>query len=127
MIKDNSNEKRRQEFKRRVYRLMLDIIKFCESLPKDFVTRKIAEQLIRSGTSIGANYFEAFSSSSKKEFVNYFHISLKSNNESLFWVCLLRDAKKCRSDLSEKLIEELKETAKIFASSILTMKNKRNI
>lgn len=38
MTQDNSNEKRRQEFKKRVYRLMLDIIKFCEILPKDFVT-----------------------------------------------------------------------------------------
>lgn len=44
-----------------------------------------------------------------------------------FLVCLLRDAKKCKPELAEKLLDELKETAKIFASSILTMKNKRNV
>lgn len=122
-----ANEDAKKEFKNRIYKLMLDIIGYCDSLPKDTTSRKIAEQLIRSGTSIGANYFEAFSASSKKDYINYFHIALKSTNESIFWVSLLKDSKKADIAKSDNLLGEMGSIAKIFASSILTMKGKRNI
>lgn len=122
-----SNDDAKKIFKSRIYKLVLNIIDYCDKLEKDVSSRKISEQLIRSGTSMGANYFEAFSASSKKDYINYFHIALKSTNESIFWVSLLRDSSKASKDISNSLCDELKSIAKIFASSILTMKGKRSI
>ena len=123
---NNDKDKFKQEFKRRVYRFVLDLIKFIDTLDKkDSVCRIIIDQLLRSGTSILSNYIEGQSSSSKKEFINYFQISLKSANESKVWLCLLRDS--CRSVNPEltRLLAELGEIANILASSLLTLKGKR--
>lgn len=117
----------RDEFDDRIYKYMLELIKFIDSLPKDLICRVIGSQLLRSGTSIGANYFEAKSSSSKREYINYFQISLKSANESKIWLKLLKDSNKCGSDKLDWLIDETNQIGKILASSIITMKGKRNL
>jgi len=116
-----------QEFKLRIYKYILRLVKFLSSLPKDLVIGKIIDQLMRSGTSIGANYFEAYAASSKKDYQNFFRYSLKSANETLFWLSVLRDAKLISKNFQGELLwllEETKELAKIFASSIITMKKK---
>ena len=117
----------RDEFDERIYQYMLEIVRFVDSLPKDTVCRVVGGQLLRSGTSTGANYFEAKSSSSKREYVNYFQISLKSTNESKIWLRLLKDSKKCSGEKLDWLIDETNQIGKILASSILTMKGKRNL
>jgi|SRR3989344_1073328 len=122
-----SDESKRDEFKKRMYRLMLDVVAFCDSLPKDSVTQKISDQFIRSGTSMGANYFEAKGASSKRDYLKYFEISLKSANESMFWICLLRDSHKCDKQKADKLLKEFQEISKILGSSIMTMKGKTKI
>ena len=83
---------------------------------------------MRSGTSIGANYHEAIAASSKKDFQNNFNHSLKSANETKFWLGVLIDAKLVPSALSADavwLLQESTELANIFAASILTMKGKK--
>ena len=80
MQKDQENIK--IAFKKRMYSFVLKLIEFIDALPKDNVSRRIGDQLLRSGTSILGNYVEAQSAASKKEFVNYFNISLRSTNES---------------------------------------------
>jgi len=67
------------------------LLKFVGKLPKSSVVDIIIKQLIRSGTSILANYIEANSASSRKDFINFFTHSLKSSNESKVWITLLRD------------------------------------
>lgn len=122
----NHNSKPKTETKKRVYLYALKIIKFLDQLPQnDLSCRVIANQLIRSSTSIGANIIEAHASSSKKEFTNFFHHSLKSANESKFCLCLLRDSGKVRKELVNSLLTEAEELANILASSILTLKGKR--
>lgn len=121
------NNDRREEFKRRMYKLMLEVVAFCDSLPKDSVTQKISDQFIRSGTSMGANYFEAKGASSKRDYVKYFEISLKSANESMFWICLLRDSHKCDNEKADKLLKEFQEISKILGSSVMTMKGKTRV
>ena len=74
----NDKEKLRQEFKTRIYKYILRLVKFLSALPNVPVLREIIGQLMRSGTSIGANYFEAQSASSKKDYQNFFNHSLKS-------------------------------------------------
>ncbi|PIW75820.1 MAG: four helix bundle protein, partial [Candidatus Portnoybacteria bacterium CG_4_8_14_3_um_filter_40_10] len=79
----------------------------------------------RSGTSILANYIEANSASSKKDFINFFTHSLKSSNESKVWLTILRDLKKGEEKETDWLLNELIEISNVIASSILTLKGKR--
>ena len=122
---ENDNVKFKNEFKKRLYNWVLRLIKFIDKLPKDSVGSIMGNQLLRSGTSILANYIEANSSSSRKDFINFFTHSLKSANESKVWLCLLRDTNKGDKKELEWLLEELIEIANIIASSILTLKGKR--
>jgi len=122
----NDNEKFKMEFKKRLYKFVLRLIKFVESLPKnDSVCRIIGDQLLRSGTSILANYIEARSASSKKDFINFFTHSLKSANESKMWLCLLKDSGKGEKEELEYLLTELTEIANVLATGILTLKGKK--
>lgn len=116
-----------KEFKARLYRFVLKLLELIENLPKDRVCFIIGDQLLRSGTSVLGNYIEGQSASSKKDYLKYFEISLKSTNESKVWTCILRDRNKITREKAEWFLEELKEIGNIFASSILTLKGKRNI
>jgi len=79
----NDKSKFKNEFKKRLYRFVLKLIEFIDRLPSnDNVSKRIGDQLLRSGTSILGNYVEGQSASSKKDFINFFSTSLKSSNES---------------------------------------------
>ena len=121
------NKEKTKEFKKRLYRFVLRLIKFVEGLKENRITRILSDQLIRSGTSILGNYIEAQASSSRKDYINFFNHSLKSANESKVWVAILKDCHYADEKESFWLLEELNEISKIFASSILTLKGKRNI
>jgi len=121
-------EKLRQEFKLRLYRYTLRLVKFLSNLPNNPVVREIISQLMRSGTSTGANYFEAYAANSKKDYQNFFSYALKSANETKFWLAILLDSGLVPKNLQSEcqwLLQETKEIANIFASSIITMKRKR--
>ena len=121
----NDNAKFKNEFKRRLYTFVLRLLKFIDRLPEDSVSQTMGKQLIRSGTSILANYIEANSASSRKDFINFFTHSLKSSNESKVWLALLRDTGKGDAGELGYLLKELGEIANVIASSILTLKGKR--
>ena len=114
----------KNEFKKRLYNWVLRLIKFVDKLPKDSVCRILCSQLIRSGTSILANYIEANSASSKKDFINFFTHALKSANESKVWLALLRDTNKGDKLKLRWLLDELIEISNVLAKSILTLKGK---
>ncbi len=80
----------------------------------------IQDQLIRSATSIGANLIEARASSFKK----FFEISLKSANETKYWLCLLRDTKLSDKIKIEKILEEVTQLANMIAKSVMKLKGK---
>ena len=121
----NDNVKFKNEFKKRLYSFVLDLIKFIDGLSKDSVCKVIGNQLLRSGTSILANFIEGQSASSKKDFINFLNYSLKSVNESKVWLALLRDSKKANKEKAENLLSELKEISNILASIILKLKGKK--
>jgi len=121
----NENSKVKTELKHRSYQYSIKIIEFIDTLPKDNSTNVIEKQLLRSATSIGANIVEAKGASSKRDFTNFFSHSLKSANESLYWLGLLRDAKKINNPQLEYLLRETKELANILGLSILTLKGKK--
>ena len=80
----NDKAKFKNEFKGRVYRFALDVIKFVDQLPAEQTSRVISDQLLRSTTSIGANVIEAQAASSRKDYTNFFAYALKSANECKF-------------------------------------------
>jgi four helix bundle protein len=121
----NDSAKFKNEFKKRLYIFVLRLVKFIDKLSKDSVSEVMGRQLLRSGTSILANYIEANSASSRKDFINFFTHSLKSANESKVWLTLLRDTGKGNKTEVEWLLQELVEIANIIATSIITMKGKR--
>ncbi|MEK7482424.1 MAG: four helix bundle protein [Patescibacteria group bacterium] len=121
----NDKEKFKKEFEARIYRFILNLVKFVDNLPEDRSSQVFANQMLRSGTSIGANYIEAQTSSSKKDFTNFFHHSLKSANETKFWLALCRDLNKGDKSQAESLLQELTEIANILGASLLTLKGKK--
>lgn len=123
MQNDNVNFKK--EFKKRLYQWVLRLIKFLDALPRGMVPEVMGKQVLRSGTSVLANYIEAQSASSKKDFINFFTHSLKSANESKVWLTLLKDTNKGDQEELKWLLGELIEIANVIASSILTMKGKK--
>jgi four helix bundle protein len=121
----NDKVKIKNEFKQRLYKFTLKLIDFLDKLPSDNASRRIGDQLLRSGTSIIANYIEGQAASSKRDFTNYFNTSLKSANESKLWLALLRDSKRAKAEDVSWYLKELDEIAKIFGASILTLKGKK--
>ena len=94
-----------------------ELIVFCKDCPKNEITNPLINQLIRCGTSIGANYREANGASSKKDFQNKIFICKKEAKETLYWLELIGKAidneklkQKCR-----KLWQEVKELTLIFS------------
>lgn len=102
-------------------------MEFIDDLPKEMSTQIIARQLLKAATSIGANIIEAQASPSRKDFTNFFNYSLKSANETKYWLGLLKDANKADGKTVSGLVKEVDEIAKILGSSILTLKGKRKL
>lgn len=134
MLNQNSNIKNQNqtknskiEVKFRAFYLSINIIKFLESLDYKQSIKIITDQLIRCITSVGANLVEAKSSSSKKEFLNYFQIALKSANEAKYWLAMLKELLPERKQEIDNFLKELDEISKIIGTSVLTMKGKRNL
>lgn len=122
---ENDRAKFKNDFKKRTYAFVQRLLKFIDNIPKSPTSSVLGKQLIRSGTSILANYIEAGSASSKRDFTNFFNYSLKSANESKVWLALLKDACKVDKKEVEILLKELGEIANILASSIITLKDKK--
>lgn len=123
----NLNKKSKPEVKYRAFYLSIEIIKFIDLLPKSSAMRIIYDQLIRCITSVGANLVEAKASSSKREFLNYFQIALKSSNEAKYWLAMLRELLPDKKEELNKFIDEVQEISKIIGTSVLTMKGKTKI
>lgn len=120
------NKEFSEQMKKRIYQWILRLIKFIESLPKDdAVCKVVVDQLLRSGTSVGANYVEAVACGTKKGFAQFVEYALKSGNESKFWLALLRDSNKGDKDERKWLLDEIIEITRILGSSLSTMRGKR--
>ena len=122
----NSNLKSK-DVKYRAYLFSLMIIRFIRELPNQKIYWIITDQLLRAATSIGANLIEAKASSSKRDFIKFYQIALKSSNETKYWLCLLRDSKLVERDKIDKLITESNEISNMLGSSVLTLKGKKKI
>lgn len=121
----NTEQNAKLNIKGRAYSFALSTIKLIDTLSNCRANIIIGDQLLRSATSIGANIVEAQAASSRKDFKNFLNHALKSANETKFWLSLLKDSGKKPEYEINPLLNEAKELSNIFASSILTLKNKK--
>lgn len=91
-----------------------EIIVFLQKLPKDRLLEPLAIQLIRSATSIGANYMEANQASSKKDFRNKITICKKEANESKYWLRMIAKANDNMVETARRFWSEAHELLLIF-------------
>ncbi len=96
-----------------------------KKIPQSTITSPITSQLIRSGTSPGANYCEATGASSKKDFKNKIHICKKEIQETKYWLRMLTKACPEFKDEARKLWKEAQELTLIFAKIISTLDKRK--
>ena len=96
------------------------IIRLVSALPKSVVAQVLGKQVLRSGTSVGANYREASRARSKAEFIAKMGDCLKELGESEYWLDLLSEAKVVAPAKLAPLLEETRELIAIFVTSIKT-------
>ncbi len=113
-----------QNLEERTEDFALRVIRLHRALPKDDVARVIGKQLLRSGTSIGANYREASRARSKAEFIAKVGDSLKEANESEYWIRLLIRAEVLPEEKLTAIRAECGELIAIFIASLNTAKSK---
>ena len=94
---------------------------FCKSVAQDTITRPIINQLIRSATSIGANYCEANNASSRKDFKNKIFICKKETQETKHWLRMLATCVPEKKEEARKLWQETHELSLIFQKIINTL------
>jgi four helix bundle protein len=111
-----------QNLQIRTMQFALQVIEFCEGLPKDETSRILARQLLRSGTSVGPNYRAGCRSRSKPAFISKMGDVLEEPDESGFWIELLRDSWKVDEKTAAPLLGEANELVGIAISSINTAK-----
>ena len=110
----------RTEMTDRTKKFALRVIRLVNSLPESKVGRTIGTQLLRSGTSIGANYREAARAGTKKHFTSILTVSLREADETLYWLELLEESGTIKPDLLASLSAECKELVAILAASVKT-------
>jgi four helix bundle protein len=96
------------------------IVKMCGALPKDWVARTLGGQLLRSGTSVGANYRAVCRAKSSADFLNKLRIVEEECDESLFWMELLIENGFVKSSRLKNLLQEGNEILSIVVASAKT-------
>ena len=113
----------KQQFKKRCFNFSIAVLKLSETLRKKQINWILLDQLIRSATSVGANIVEGGNSVSKREFINYFQIGLKSSAETLYWLAILKEINISDEEAIDNLINECTEIKKMISTIILNTKN----
>jgi four helix bundle protein len=106
-----------QELRDRSQRFALDVIQFCDTLPKDRRTQEVAGQLQDASTSTWMNYRAACRARSNAEFIAKLCVTVEEADEAQGWLQLLVESRKTNSPESQRLLRESTELLKIFAAS----------
>jgi four helix bundle protein len=115
-----------QDIKERSFNFAVRIVRFCLWLEKKSdVYRILGRQLLKAGTSIGANVEESQAGQSKADFVSKYSIALKEARETIYWLRLIRETLSLKIDEIDNLIQEADEISRIIGSIIVN--TKRNL
>ena len=110
------------ELEQRTKGFSLNLIRFLQSLPKNYLGEAMGKQLLKSGTSIGANYREANRAESKADFIHKLAIVEKEASETLYWLELLLEAGIGANQEAIRLMQESNELLDIFPAAGRTSK-----
>jgi four helix bundle protein len=120
------NGARGKDLAQRTKRFALRIIRLFTALPKTATAQVMGKQVLRSGTSVGAQYREAMRARSPAEFVSKTHAALQELEETAYWLELLSDAEVVPSSRLAPLREEANQLIAIFVASVKTAKRRRD-
>ena len=112
----NSNDKKVYDLEERTAQFGETIIDFAKTLPRNLINNQLIGQIVRSATSIGANYMEADGAESKKDFRHKIAICKKESKETKHWLRMIARANPNKKDECTKLSREAQELALIFSS-----------
>ena len=105
-----------KDINERTYQFALQVVEFCLGLPNTVVSRTLAKQLLRAGTSIGANVEEANSAHSHDDFVYKMGIALREARQTHYWLRLICDSRLTKSEKVAGLIDEGEQLKKILGA-----------
>jgi four helix bundle protein len=119
----NLSPKFKSDLNQRCFDFSLKIIALADRLPNKRSAWVIMDQLLRSGTSVGANLVEARSSSSRLEYKKFYEIALKSANETRYWLELLKDSNLVERNSIQELLSEVTEIANMLGAGVIKLKS----
>src|SRR5438094_10339444 len=111
-----------EQLRDRTKEFALRIVRLFRALPRSSEAQVIGKQLLRSGTSVGANYRAVCRARSKAEFIARIGIVAEEADESVFWLELLEETKILNAKQLEEILKEARELAAIFSASQKTAK-----
>jgi len=127
-IQSNSNDqysKQKYNLEERTTEFSKRVIDFVKKVPQNLITKPLINQLMRSATSIGANYMEANEANSKRDFINKIVIAKKETKETKYWLKLIAHALPNFEDQITSLWKEAQELNLILAAIIRSSNNKK--
>ena len=119
---EEKNRVGQRDLQQRLLEYGVRIIKLVESLPNTLTGRRIADQLLRSGTSVGANYEEARGAESRQDFAHKLQIALKELRESNYWLRLISGAQLLPRDRLAAIIDESNQLRALLSKAVATTK-----
>jgi four helix bundle protein len=114
-----------KKIKERTYEFAIKIIHLVEKMPKDTTGFVLGRQLIKSGTSIGANVEEVTGAFSKDDFIYKMNIALKEARETFYWLRLLKDTCIIKDNVVVEILDESENLRNILSAIVKTSKEKR--
>lgn len=114
---------RRNVLKEKSYEFALRVVKACRHIASEQKEYVLTKQLLRSGTSIGANIAEANQAQSRADFISKLSISLKEAVETEYWLSLMRDSGILTRAQAESMIEDCIELKRILIAALKTTKS----
>lgn len=122
-----NQEEKPRDIKERTFLFALEIVRFCQKIQKQSdIYRTLGRQILRSGTSIGANTEEAQAGQSRADFISKYAIALKESRETIYWLRLVQETVTAGDMEVGRLIQEAEEISKIIGSIIVKTKKERS-
>ena len=115
-------EEKASQLSERLLDYGVEIVKLTIKLGKTAIGKEVAKQLLRSGTSVGANYEEARGAQSRADFIHKLQVVLKEIRESLYWLRLIQKSEILKEQILGEIINETKQLSNVIAKSIITAK-----
>jgi four helix bundle protein len=122
-----SNIMTKEDLIKRTMNFAIRIVKMTDHLPKNEMGGTLADQILRSATSVGANYRAACRSKSKKDFINKLKIVEEEMDETIYWISLIEECELIKPEKLSQLKVEANELLAIFVTSLKTAKENLRI